>query len=151
MEALRTTMRFTFVFLLGSLASLLLVYALTEVPSQTAPSDFITERDIEIFDDHVIIYVSDASLSTYAPTGSMRPLLDSGANGIRVRPATSDEILVGDLITFESGETLIIHRVIEKGIDAEGIYFITKGDNNTRSDGKIRFEAIRYKTIALLY
>jgi hypothetical protein len=46
---------------------------------------------------------------------------------------------------------LIIHRVVEKGVDFDGIYFIAKGDNNVVSDGKIRFEDIKYKTIGVIW
>ena len=41
--------------------------------------------------------------------------------------------------------------VIEKGIDEDGIYFITKGDNNSITDGKIRFEDIEYITVGVIW
>lgn len=119
--------------------------------SASAPSDFIKEKNIEIYSDRIIIKITNASLSEYAPTGSMRPLFDTGANGIRIVPNSPDEITLGDIITFEKGNTLIVHRVVEKGEDAIGVYFITKGDNNLISDGKVRFEDIKYKTIGILY
>ncbi len=46
---------------------------------------------------------------------------------------------------------LIVHRVVDKGVDSDGVYFITKGDNNNYSDGKVRFEEIEYITIGILY
>lgn len=117
----------------------------------SAPSDFVKESSIEIYGDKVILRIENASLSAYASTGSMRPIFDMGANGLRVAPNSPEEISIGDIITFEREGILIIHRVIDKGIDKDGIYFITRGDNNFYSDGKIRFEDIKYKTIGILY
>ena len=116
-----------------------------------APSDFVSEENIEVLDDRVIIYLDDASLSRYAPSGSMVPVFNEGANGIRVRVGSVDEINVGDIITFKEGDLLIVHRVIEKGVDSKGIYFITKGDNNNIDDGKVRFEDIKYKTVGVIW
>ena len=81
----------------------------------------------------------------------MKPLFDHSSNGIRIKPVSEDDINIGDIITFKEGNLLIIHRVIEKGIDNNGVYFITKGDNNFVSDGKIRFKDIEYKTIGIIY
>ena len=116
-----------------------------------APNDFIDENQIRIYEDRIVIYIDDASLSEYADTGSMKPLLDKGANGIRIKPLNEEEIDVGDLISFRDGEKLIIHRVVKKGMDDEGIYFIPKGDNNNIDDGKIRFENIEYITVGVLW
>jgi len=116
-----------------------------------SPSDFIKESDIRIYSDRIIIYLDDARISRYAPTGSMLPILDSGANGIKITPLSENEVNVGDIITFRSGNDLIVHRVVEKGKDNQGTYFITKGDNNLVSDGKIRFSSIESKTVGVLY
>jgi hypothetical protein len=58
---------------------------------------------------------------------------------------------VGDIVSYRKGESLIVHRVIEKGVDEEGIYFVVKGDNNSISDGKIRFEEIEYITVGVIW
>ena len=120
-------------------------------PNVVAPSDIVSEKQIEILDDKIIINLEGASLSRYAATGSMRPVLDKGANGIRIKPKSPEEINVGDIITFREYSKLIVHRVIEKGEDSEGIYFITKGDNNNIVDGKLRFEDIKYITIGVIW
>lgn len=54
-------------------------------------------------------------------------------------------------ISFKKDGDLIVHRVIEKGVDDMGVYFITKGDSNNVSDGKVRFEDIEYKTIGVIW
>jgi signal peptidase I len=81
----------------------------------------------------------------------MIPLFDKGANGIRIVPRNEEDIKVGDIITYESDNGLIVHRVIEIGHDDEGPYFVPKGDNNWFSDGKVRFEQIKYVTVAVVY
>jgi len=157
------------VFLLGFLSASL-IYGLVdsgyEVPllktlgldtiglgnfSTEAPSDSINEDLIEIYEDKVVINVQDVSLSSYAPTGSMKPVFDEGANGLRVKVNSVDDVEVGDIISFRAEEQLIVHRVVEKGVDTEGVYFITKGDNNNVSDGKIRIDDIEYKTIGVIW
>ena len=115
------------------------------------PSDYIKENQIEIMDDKIIIYVENPSLSKYADTGSMIPLLNEYSNGIRIIPDSEEDIFVGDIVTFEKDNRLIVHRVIEKGSDEDGTFFVTKGDNVSISDGKIRFSDIKYKTIGVLW
>ena len=119
--------------------------------SLQAPFDFIDESQIKIYDDKIVINVDGASMSKYAPTGSMKPLLDEGSNGLRITPKSEDEIYIGDIISFKQDNLLIVHRVIDKGADEQGIYFITKGDNNSISDGKVRFKDIKYKTIGVIW
>jgi len=119
--------------------------------NNSAPFDFIQEKDIKIYDDKIVINIGGASLSRYAPTGSMRPVLDEGSNGIRIVPESENDIHIGDIISFKQDDMLIVHRVVEIGNDEQGIYFITKGDNTGIVDGKVRFEDIKYITIGVLY
>lgn len=116
-----------------------------------SPSDWLKNENIRLYEDKIIIYIDNASLSSYQPTGSMKPVLDSGANGIRIKPENVHDIDEGDIISFRKNGMLIVHRVVTKGVDEEGIYFITKGDNNNYSDGKVRFNDIEYITIGVLY
>ncbi len=132
--------------LIGSLSNL--TFSLN---NSEAPTDIIKENQIKIEKDKIIIYVENASLSGYAPTGSMKPVLDSKSNGIRIIPKSEEEINVGDIVSFRKNNILVVHRVYEKGIDNDGVYFITKGDNNRFNDGIIRFEEIEYKTIGVLW
>ena len=149
------------IFALGFLSAYFLNYSLVagglEKPfgfsfnSGIAPANWIQEGDIAITPDSVIINVRGASMSRYADSGSMVPTLDKDANGIRIIPKSEEQVNVGDIITYQLGEDLIVHRIIEKGNDSEGVYFVPKGDNNDFSDGKIRFKDIKYVTIALIY
>lgn len=130
-----------------------------EIPFETgmaslnrdAPSDWISKNDIIIFDDMVILRVSNATLSSYADSGSMKPVFDKGANGIRIVPKNEDEINVGDIISYRFENILIVHRVVMRGTDEDGVYFIAQGDNNILSDGKIRFKNIEYITIGVIW
>lgn len=164
-KKLRTILIFSVVFLLGVLsATLVSYYSSSEIENPVSwsldllgfsqantPYDFIDKEDILVYDDKIIINVNGASIGRYTPTGSMEPLLNENSNGIRITPNSEDDIHIGDIITFQKNNDLIIHRVINKGVDDKGTYFITKGDNNTTSDGKIRFEDIKYLTIGILW
>ena len=157
--------KFSVVFCIGCLAGLLFnlySYYGLESPilnklgiydfnNKSAPFDFVKENQIEVYEDKIVIHVENASLGRYAPTGSMVPVLDDRSNGIRIVPRSESDVHIGDIITFNRENNLIIHRVVEKGSDSRGVYFITKGDNNDLNDGKIRFEDIRYITIGVIW
>ena len=115
------------------------------------PGDWIAENQIEILPDKVIIHVENAVLSKYAPTGSMLPTLGDNSNGIRIVPETPEQINVGDIVSYEKDGYLIVHRVVAKGEDSNGVYFITRGDNNSENDDRVYFENIKYVTVALIY
>lgn len=153
----------TLIFLLGFLACALLLYFFVyfeeNLPfskgivsaEESKLSDFVSENDILVYDNYIILKISGATISSYAPTGSMSPLLNSKANGIRIIPENPELINLGTIVSFEQDDKLIVHRVVEKGEDDEGTYYIVKGDNNSTTDGKIRFEDIKYVTIGVLW
>jgi len=156
--------KISIIFLLGFLSANLLgaylVYGF-EVPfsfnsfsfieNKSAPFNFINENQIQIFPNKIVIDVNGASISRYAPTGSMKPVLDKGSNGIRIVPKSEEDIHIGDIISFKQNDFLIVHRVVEIGTDSEGTYFVTKGDNNSVADGKIRFKDIKFITIGVIW
>jgi len=155
--------KYTLVFLAGFLSCAFLFYCFSysnlEVPFATglvsfdasAPSDWVADEDIIVFKDYIVLRIANATLSSYTDSGSMKPLLDMGANGIRIVPENSNQIEIGDIVSFRFGDMLIVHRVVEKGLDSEGIYFITQGDNNVFADDKIRFEDIEYVTVGIIW
>lgn len=126
------------------------IYSLFDKPS---PANWVKESQISVYKDKIVISVPDAKISRYTPTKSMDPTLDSSANGIEIKPESPKQIHVGDIIAYQpkNENELIVHRVIKTGIDSQGWYCITKGDNANKADGKIRFENIRYVTIAIIY
>lgn len=161
LKILQFALIFFFGFLSANLISFFLIYGL-ENPlsngfgfvgngSNPAPHDFVDEGQIQIYPDKVVINIEGASMSRYAPTGSMKPILDYGSNGIRIKPSSPDDIDIGDIITYERDGILIVHRVVDKDMDQEGYFFITKGDNNSINDGVVRFDEVRYLTIGVIY
>lgn len=62
-------------------------------------------------------------------TGSMVPTLDVGSIIISKEPKSSENLEVGDIVTFDSGENIITHRIIEVVKEENEIKYRTKGDN----------------------
>ena len=163
MEKLRISllaMGIVLVFITGYLANYALnsVYVDIEKPFlvgiknfKEQPNNWIQEEDIDLFEDKVVIYVNNPIISKYASTGSMLPTLGENTNGISIVPESAEQINIGDIITYRKNGMLIVHRVVAKGEDNKGIYFIVKGDNNLETDGKVYFKDIKHVTIALVY
>jgi len=131
-----------------------MAYAVTGVPERASPQDHIPERDIAVYGDRVVLDIQGAQWSTFTDTNSMDPVLDKGANAIQIVPQTTDDIEVGDIISYKSdyADGITIHRVIYKGEDEQGLYFIAKGDNLPTSDpGRIRFSQIKRVVVAIIY
>ena len=116
-----------------------------------APFDFINEDDIYIYENKIVIVIENYTLSRYDSSNSMIPILNEGTTGVGIKPKSEKDIHIGDIISFKQGDDLIVHRVVEKGIDKEGFFFITKGDNNDIDDGKIRFSQIDSVLVAIIY
>ena len=116
-----------------------------------APHDFVNPEDIEVYPEKIVINIKNYTISKYKDSGSMIPVLGEGANGVGITPKSEKDIHIGDIITFKQGNSFIVHRVIEEGIDDYGIFFITKGDNNDFDDGKIRFSQIESVLVAIIY
>jgi len=121
-------------------------------PSQIAlsPPDHIESGSIQVYSDRVVLPIAGARVTNYADTESMIPVFDSGSNGIVVTPLFASEVGVGDIVSYsKNGETLV-HRVIEKGEDDEGVYFLVKGDNSQGVD-EIRFAEISGVLVGIIY
>jgi len=132
-----------------------------------APSNYLNESQIIVYENYVIINVSNLSMGRFAGTGSMLPTLNENSNSLRYVPTSESDIHVGDIVTYEEqgegdcelvnnitlcpAQILVVHRVVQIGNDFNGTYYILKGDNNNVVDNKVRFKDIKSKTIALLY
>ena len=131
-----------------------MVAGVAGVPERASPKDRIPQKDIVVLGDRVIISLPNAQWSTFTDTNSMDPVLDEGANAIQIVPPSADDIIVGDIISYESdyADGIFIHRVVYKGEDEQGTYFIAKGDNLPTSDpGRIRFAQIKRVVVAIIY
>lgn len=118
-----------------------------------SPADHIKEDQIRVEGNQVIITIKNANIASFTDTNSMDPLLDENSNAIQIRPQSPSDIHLGDIISYASfSGGIIIHRVVEISEDDEGIFYIAKGDNNSRPDDeKIRFEQVRYITVGIIY
>ena len=123
-------------------------------PERAGPADRVAEDQIKVYNDKISIEVHDPEWATFIDTNSMDPLLDVGVNALQIKSKDAAEIQVGDVVSYRSSyaEGIIIHRVIRKGTDDEGTYFIVKGDNNSAEDpGRIRFSQIERVLIGVIY
>ncbi len=118
-----------------------------------SPSDTIKPEQILVYKDRVVIDIQDAFWAKFTDTNSMDPVIDIEANAVEIKPNFPEDVKVGDIVAYgsEYEEGVFIHRVIEKGEDSKGHYFIVKGDNVERSTEKIRFEDIVGKVVAIIY
>ncbi|MGM5481635.1 MAG: hypothetical protein ACQESE_04470 [Nanobdellota archaeon] len=121
---------------------------------RTSPGDHIKEHQIRVYDDRVELAVAGVQWARFEDTNSMDPFLDKNANALQFVPESPDIISEGDIISYRKheGENRIIHRVVHKGMDENGVYFIVKGDNNPVSDpGKVRFDQVERVLFAVIY
>ncbi len=119
-----------------------------------SPADHVKESQISVYKDKIVIDINNAIWARYTDTNSMDPLFDKGANGIEIAPGSPDSLHIGDIIAYEAGWTdgVVIHRIIGIGNDEQGVYFITKGDNNPLQDpGLVRFSQVKYVLIGIIY
>ena len=120
--------------------------------NKAMPGNWIGEDKIRVYNDKVILDVKNAEWSRFTDTHSMEPVLGKYSNAIEIVPKNESEIKVGDIIVYESEQGLIVHRVIERGVDGAGVYFITKGDNNITPDSyKVRFSRIQRIVVGIIY
>lgn len=130
------------------------VASLTGVPERDGPADRVPEKAIMVYSDRVVLDIQNAQWSTFTDTNSMDPVLDKGANAIQVTPKNPDDIQIGDIISYKSeySDGVTIHRVVAKGTDEVGPYYLVKGDNLPNVDpGKVRFSQILRVLVAIIY
>jgi len=115
------------------------------------PKDRIKESQISVSKSKVVINQEGVMLSRIANTESMNPVIDAGHNALFIKPVKED-LQVGDIISFKkAGVGNIMHRIIKISEDKDGWYCITKGDNSSVSDGKVRFKDIKKVLVGIVY
>ena len=121
---------------------------------KNSPSDWVSESQIKVTRDRVVVELPDAVWATFTDTNSMDPVIDAGANALEIVPTSPGQIHAGDIVSYESKlvDGTIIHRVIETGEDSQGWYAIFKGDNLSQPDPeKVRWEQIKRVVVAIIY
>lgn len=107
-------------------------------------------------------------------TGSMHPVLDCEDDVIICKFTDSDTLKVGDIIMYDPDTkdmitafgyntpfSFVMHRIIEVSQDEEGVYYITRRDNEYRfnyatmklyDDGfKVRKHNVKWKVAGVVY
>jgi len=89
------------------------------------------------------------------PTHSMLPTISDTSTVLILELEDKSQINVGDIVVFEYESLIIPHRVVEKGSDDRGLFFVTKGDHNRNNDmdfcGKVRPEQVVGVIVGILY
>ena len=119
-----------------------------------SPHDHIKESQIHVYDDKVVINLQNAEWASFTDTNSMDPVFDYGSNAIEIIPQSTEQIHLGDIISYQSkySDLPIIHRVVNIGEDSNGWYCKVKGDNNNTPDlEKIRFNQVKRLVVAIIY
>ena len=118
-----------------------------------SPGNHIKEEQIKVYNDKIELDIQNAIWSRFVNTNSMDPFLDEDANGIEVIPTSTDQIKIGDVISYESRNGgIVIHRVVNIEQDNNGTYYVVKGDNNPLQDPeRVRFNQVKGILVGILY
>lgn len=119
-----------------------------------SPFDHISQDNIFVYDDKVVINIDNPAWAQFTDTNSMDPVIDIGSNSIEIKPRTPEDVHIGDIVSYKSKliEGVIIHRVVAINEDAEGFYYTLKGDNNLISDPeKVRFDQVEGVVVGVIY
>lgn len=118
----------------------------------SSPGNWIDEEQIKVYQNRVVLEIPNTLWAGFTNTNSMDPFLDEQANAIEIKPTDPDSIDVGDVISYKTAYGTIIHRVVEKSLDEEGVYYLVKGDNNVFQDPfKVRFADVQGVVVAVIY
>tara|TARA_B100000315_G_C14470783_1_gene538210 strand:- start:172 stop:642 length:471 start_codon:yes stop_codon:yes gene_type:complete len=121
-------------------------------PELHSPSDWIKEKQIKVYPNQVIININEPMWASFTNTNSMDPFIDENSNAIEIKPKSPLDIKVGDVISYQTKYSIIIHRVVKIDQDKEGIYYLVKGDNNKITDPfKVRFKDVVGVVVAVIY
>lgn len=119
------------------------------------PQNRVSEDQIYVYPDRVILDVSGVEWASFANTNSMSPFFDEGSNALQIVPKSPVELSVGDIVSYSPSyepSKYVIHRIVDIGYDENGVYYILKGDNNVSVDpDKVRFEQIDRVLIGIIY
>ncbi len=123
-----------------------------DAPDVPSPSDTLGLRNIHVLPNRIEIDVIGAVPAVFQDTNSMDPVIDSDSTGIEVAVTDPSTIKIGDIVSYEVAGSFIVHRVADIQTDADGLYFVMKGDNLPTTDPfKVRPDQLRRKVIGILY
>ena len=128
----------------------------------------VKNGNIRVYDDKVIITKDLYKVHTFFKRmESMYPTITESS--IVLYSTNISEICVGDIVIYNITETcteeeikktfkspegveLVLHRIVEEGIDENGVYYITKGDGNKINDPcKVHADNINAIVVGVFY
>ena len=77
-------------------------------------------------------------------SGSMEPTFSEGALLVVARVASPGEVSAGDIVVYDEGESLVVHRVVE----VSGGMAVTQGDANNAPDEPIELSQVKARAVA---
>jgi hypothetical protein len=117
-----------------------------------SPSNWIAPEQIKVYKDRIVLDIQDSFWAQFSDTNSMDPFLDEDAHAIEIIPESPLDINVGDVIAYRTSTGTKVHRVIALDSDADGMYYVVKGDNNLfRDSERVRFSAVNGVIVAVIY
>ena len=125
-----------------------------EPKDKPSPHNWISQEEIFVYEDEVVIKVKSPEWAIFTDTKSMDPAIDSTSKAIEIMPKSTADIHIGDIVAYKSKykNGVITHRVVGIGNDTNGWYAKLKGDNNNDLDPeKVRFEQIKRIVVAIIY
>lgn len=120
-----------------------------EIPS---PRNVVMLGDISLN-----IQGADVQLAEVADTNSMDPLFDIGHNAILAPftehfPYRKEDLSIGDIVVYQVGTRMIVHRITEITTDEYGRLYTIQGDNTAHRDPYlIRNQQLKYLMIGVIY
>ncbi|MFA6032454.1 MAG: signal peptidase I [Myxococcota bacterium] len=88
------------------------------------------------------------SMNFKVQSESMRPYLRAG-DVVSVKPADPHSLRKGDLIMFQSGDLMIVHRVLGESRGEEGVMLVTKGDANPHNDPPVHHGRVMGRVVKI--
>jgi signal peptidase I len=107
----------------------------------------------DVSDDNVIAHLYRDAVRKGQPlwfrvaSGSMHPTLRIGEE-IYIKPATADQLHVGEIAAFETDAGLVIHRIVYQRRDNAGIQLVEMSDVHLRA-GRVKSEAVIGRVVAI--
>ena len=125
-----------------------------ESREKPSPKGRISTEDIRVFNDEVVLKITNPQWAVFTDSKSMDPVIDSDSKAIEIVPEDESEIQVGDIVAYGSKikKATVIHRIVFIGRDQNGWYALMKGDNNDYNDPeRVRFEQVKRVVVAIIY
>ena len=96
---------------------------------------------------HIEAVREGQSLWFRVASGSMHPILRIGEQ-VRIEPTTAEQVQVGEIAAFETGEGLVIHRIVQQRQEVSGIQLLEMSDAHFRAE-RVASSAVVGRVVAI--